>query len=100
MIMEALPEYSEVQRDRLEEQLAAEANKLELDSRHSNGITVIAYWLKAENQCLIFVHDERTDSACEFVVSNDEVYEWFNHPFANKDCVMPAYGQSQNGEQV
>lgn len=66
--------YTETQRDELEQELAQVANKRELAERHNHGINVIAYWLVKENVCTIWVQDERTNSASEFVVPNDEVF--------------------------
>lgn len=95
--MELMP-YTEAQRDHVEVQLASQANKREIDFRQSDGITVIAYWLMKENVCLIYVQDDRTNSAAEFSVPSEEVGHWFIHPFAHPDAQMPRYLPAQNGE--
>lgn len=97
--MNELMPYSEVERDRAEQRLALEANKKELLVRRNNGIHVIAYWLMKENVCTIWLLDERTNSSVEFPVPNDEVTEWFNHPFAHPDCNLPKYEQRNNGNE-
>lgn len=95
MSVELVP-YTETRRDQLEQELAAMANRRELDYRTNNGITVIAYWLVKENVCTIWVQDERTNSSCEFPVANEEVMEWFNHPYAHPDAQVPQYEQRHN----
>lgn len=98
MVVSELAPYTpeESYRDSVEAQLAVEANRREINERHSNGIRVVAYWLMKENICLIFVHDERANQASEFVVPNDEVAEWFIHPFAHRDNTIPRYEQRSN----
>jgi hypothetical protein len=95
--MELIP-YTETRRDQLEQELAAMANKKEINERHNNGIQVIAYWLVAENVTTIWVHDERTNSAVEFEVDPAEVLEWFQHPFAHPDANLPRYEQGENND--
>jgi len=97
MSQELLP-YTETRRDQLELELAAMANKRELNHRTNNGITVIAYWLMAENVTTIWVHDERVNAACEFEVPHDQVMEYFTHPFSNKQANIKPYQQSSNHE--
>lgn len=97
MAQEMVP-YTETRRDRVEQELAAMANKRELLERKNNGIQVIAYYLVAENVTTIWVRDERTNSAAEFQVPPAEVMDWFQHPFAHKDAVFPAYKQADNNE--
>lgn len=93
----SLVPYSETQRDLLEQQLADDANKREINRRAGNGITVVAYWLMRERVALIYVHDTRTNSASEFEVPPAEVMEHFIHPFANPNTFdMGIYKQSEN----
>ena len=63
--------------------------KRELLERHSSGIQVIVYWLKQNNVVTLSLIDEDSNSGCEFVIPNDEVMEWFAHPFAHPDANMP-----------
>lgn len=93
-----LEPYTEVRRDKLEDELAAAANKRELSYRYSNGIKVIAYWMVLENITTIYLEDERNNAACEFSVPPDEVMEWFWHPYAHIDAEMPIYRQGSNNE--
>lgn len=90
--------YTETHRDQLELELAEQADKLVLNERYNNGIKVIAYWLRKENICTIWLQDERTNSACEFAVPNQEVMDWFTHPYAHIDAQMPRYVQGSNSE--
>lgn len=92
--MSELIRYSEAQRDELEDELA---NKREINRRSANGITVVAYWLMREQVALIFVHDAQTNGSVEFPVPPGEVMEWFNHPFANQQCVLPVYEDEYDG---
>lgn len=69
-----------------DQELNSLSNRLEINRRSNNGITVVAYWLMKENVCLIFVHDRATNDASEFVVPNDEVGKWFAHPYAHPDA--------------
>lgn len=62
--------------------------KLELMERKNNGIEVKFFWQRLGNICTIFLRDERENAAVEFVVPNDEVMVWFNHPFAHRDAVF------------
>lgn len=93
--MELLP-YTELDPDEFRREVEQIDNKRELNRRSNNGITVIAYWLMRENVCLIFVHDARTNDATEFIVPNDEVSEWFDHPYAHKDAQVTPYEQRHN----
>lgn len=88
MAQELIP-YTETRRDRLEAELARQANKRELNERFNNGIQVIAYWLVAENVTTIWVYDEQTQSGCEFEVPKDKVGDYFEHPFSHKDANLP-----------
>lgn len=94
--MSELVPYTEARRDEVERELAEIDNKKELIRRSSNGITVIAYWHKAEDVVSLYVHDAGTNGSTEFLVPNDEVMEWFTHPFANPDCIMPVYEQGED----
>ena len=64
-------------------EVLSEVVKRELMERHDSTTQVIAYWMVLENICTIFVHDGK--QAVEFVVPNEEVKEWFDHPFAHPD---------------
>lgn len=90
MQMELMP-YSlqEAHRDDVEQRLAREANKREINYRQSGGYTVIAYWLMKENVCSIYVEDEYTHASVEYEVPNYEVGVWFLHPLAHKDANFP-----------
>jgi hypothetical protein len=80
MAFELMP-YTEAERDMLETQLY---NKPEINHRHQAGLTVIAYWLRQHNICTIFVQTD--DGAAEFVVPNDRVGDYFEHPFSHPDA--------------
>lgn len=83
--------YSESHRDRVETQLAAERDKVDLLERHSNGIHVIAY--RAMKECVntIWIHDEGTNTSCEYQVGDHEILEWFYHACAHREANMPIY---------
>ena len=69
-------------------------NKPEINHRFNSGVTVIAYWLRQHNICTIYVQTD--DGAAEFVVPNDEVMEWFNHPLAHPDAMIPRQQRTSN----
>lgn len=90
--------YTEDQRDELELMLSEQANKVDLMERYNNGLRVIAY--RAMKECVntIYVHDERVNDSCEYVVDDDEVLEWFYHACAHKDFNIREYRQGSNNE--
>lgn len=63
--------------------------KRELLERHTGGVQVIVYWLKKENIISLSLVDEQNNSACEFVIPNDKVMDYFQHPFSHRDANMP-----------
>jgi len=80
--MELIP-YTKTEQELLDEQ---HYNKPEINHRHDSFITVVAYWLRQHNIVTIYV--ETADGAAEFVVPNDRVMEYFDHPFSNPDAII------------
>lgn len=79
-------------------ELAETLNKVELIRRSNNGITVVGYWHRSEDEVSIYVHDARVEESAEFTVPNDEVMNYFNHPFSHPDADLRTYKQSENNE--
>lgn len=82
MKMELQP-YTDFEQEMLDEQLY---NKPEINFRSDNFVRVIAYWLRQHNICTIYV--QTADGAAEFVVPNDRVMEYFEHPFSHEDAIL------------
>ena len=54
---------------------------VELDTRHSNGLTVTLEWDRATGQTQIVVHDTRSDGLIAFGVPPASAGDAFRHPF-------------------
>lgn len=89
---------SERERDIVEQRLALEANKINLMERHSSGMRVILYYLLRQSVCLIYCEDERTHSAAEFPVPNNQALQWYDHAFSHPDANLRHYRQAENGD--
>lgn len=92
--------YTESRRDRLEQQLSAEANKLAIEERRNYGMRVILYLMVKEGLLSIYCEDMRTQSSAEYPVEPENAYEWFDHAFAHQDANLTPYYQNQNMESV
>ena len=54
----------------------------QLDSRSSNGITVVLYWHPQTNGLSVLVVDEPANETFEFEVDAADALEAFHHPYA------------------
>ena len=58
------------------------ATPKQLDSRSSNGITVVLYWHPHTNGVSVLVNDEPADETFELQVDPADALDAFNHPYA------------------
>jgi hypothetical protein len=54
---------------------------VELDTRHSDGLTVRLEWDRDTGETQIVLHDERAKSVIAFVVPPVNAADAFRHPF-------------------
>lgn len=80
MSQELMP-YSATRRDRIERQLAVQANKRELILERRHGLDIIIYWLKSTNQVSMQLL-EGDSKGREFLIPNDLVLDARDHPEA------------------
>ena len=89
--------YTDEQRDRLEQRLAAEKDKVALLERRTGTLRIIAY--RAMKNCVntIYIEDEANRTSCEYVVGDDEILEWFYHACAHRDFHLPPAAEENDG---
>jgi len=80
--MGELAVYSETARDRLENTPV----KKEIDGREDSFMKAQILWQKIGNICTLFLLNKKEKMAVEFVIPNDEVAHWLQHPFAHPDA--------------
>lgn len=85
--MGELLQYSERQRDRVE----STPIKRQLLERVNGGIRVEVFWQKLGNICTLFLFDEKENTGTEFVIPNDKVMDYYEHPFSHPDAHLPQY---------
>lgn len=81
MASSELVPYTEARRDRLEEELAAEANKRELTEDRRHGLVIRTYWLKLTNEISLQLTDESNGEVLEAIVPNNRVLWSREHPY-------------------
>lgn len=86
--MELMP-YTETRRDQVEADLAAAANRREINYRESGTYRIYAFWLVKENVCLIYIEDKSNNTGVEYQVPNNEMGSWLGHELAHRDANFP-----------